>query len=259
LNPRRSIVAGGLCAIVCLAPAAPADEAAVGGARRALEQAADFPWYDAQSDGLRGVPLPPDKPLRRASGWEAKAATANSNSSRGSLQGEAIWRWVQYGVWLILAALLGILLYLWMKAIVGQEARGREAAWDEDEQRRHESDSIEQLPFQVQRPQADLLAEARRHYQGGNYRDAIVYLFSYQLVQLDRFRRIELAKGKTNRQYLHELSSSAGLRRLLTETMLAFEDVFFGHYELDRQRFEACWARLDEFDQLVRQTPLESR
>ncbi len=33
--------------------------------------------------------------------------------------------------------------------------------------------------------------------------------------------------------------------------MLAFEDVFFGHYQLTRERFEACWHRLDEFHQLV--------
>ena len=51
----------------------------------------------------------------------------------------------------------------------------------------------------------DLLAEARRHYQAGNYGAAIVYLFSFQLVQLDQRQIIRLAKGKTNRQYLREV------------------------------------------------------
>ena len=33
--------------------------------------------------------------------------------------------------------------------------------------------------------------------------------------------------------------------------MVAFEDVFFGNYAIDRTRFESCWSRLDEFDALA--------
>ncbi len=75
----------------------------------------------------------------------------------------------------------------------------------------------------------DLLAEARRHYQAGNYGAAIVYLFSFQLVQLDKRQIIRLAKGKTNRQYLREVGPRAALLRLVEQTMVAFEDVFFGN------------------------------
>ena len=64
---------------------------------------------------------------------------------------------------------------------------------------------IESLPFPVAAGRLDLLAEARRHYQAGNYGAAIVYLFSFQLVQLDKRQIIRLAKGKTNRQYLREV------------------------------------------------------
>ncbi len=39
----------------------------------------------------------------------------------------------------------------------------------------------------------------------------------------------------------------------MTQTVLVFEDAFFGDYELDRARFEACWNRLNEFDQLLSQ------
>jgi hypothetical protein len=31
--------------------------------------------------------------------------------------------------------------------------------------------------------------------------------------------------------------------------MVAFEEVFFGHYPLDRAGFERCWEQLDEFHQ----------
>ena len=124
-----------------------------------------------------------------------------------------------------------------------------------EDQHRTEADRIENLPFQVQRPRTDLLGEARRHYQQGNYQDAIVYLFSYQLVKLDEQHFIRLARGKTNRQYLSEIRRSRRLKSMLTQSMLACEDVFFGHYTLGRERFEACWNQLEDFHQLVQQNP----
>ena len=92
-----------------------------------------------------------------------------------------------------------------------------------------------------------------KYYQAGNYADAIIYLFSYQLMQLDRNRWIRLAKGKTNRQYLREIrkrrhrEAAMDLQELSKETMVMFEDSFFGHHALDQQRFESSWNRLDEF------------
>ena len=108
-------------------------------------------------------------------------------------------------------------------------------------------DRIEQLPFAVKRPQSDLLGEARRHYEQGNFAEAIIYYFSYQLVELDKHQVIRLTKGKTNRQYLGEARRAPDLRPLLEDTMVAFEDVFFGHHDLERSRFEACWNRLAQF------------
>jgi hypothetical protein len=110
-------------------------------------------------------------------------------------------------------------------------------------------DRVEDLPFQLKRPTGDFLSEAQRLYEAGKYSDAIVYLFSYQLVALDKRHVIRLAKGKTNRQYLRETRSREPLKQLLQRTMISFEDVFFGHHELSRERFEESWQRLDEFHQ----------
>jgi hypothetical protein len=74
-----------------------------------------------------------------------------------------------------------------------------------------------------------------------------VLLYAHQLQQLDRHHLIRLAKGKTNRQYLSELRGQARLREILTGTVRAFEESYFGHYVLSRAQFEACWAHLDEF------------
>jgi hypothetical protein len=110
-----------------------------------------------------------------------------------------------------------------------------------------EADRIDSLPFQLGRPQVDLLEAAKRLYSEGRYGDAIIYLYSYQLLELDKHQVIRLARGKTNRQYLREIRGRPALRNLLAETLVAFEDVFFGNRQLGQQQFESCWHRLDQF------------
>ena len=123
----------------------------------------------------------------------------------------------------------------------------------------------------------NLLDEARRHWQEGDFAQAIIYLFSFQLVHLDKQQIIRLNKGKTNRQYLREIGHGAAawatlaaapqveppapvfpqlrgrLQGLVEQTMFVFEDVFFGNRALERARFEACWSRVDEFQSLRRE------
>jgi hypothetical protein len=108
-------------------------------------------------------------------------------------------------------------------------------------------DRVDALPFQLKRPRGDLLAEAQRLYDEGRYAEAMIYLYSYQLVQLDKSQVIRLTRGKTNRQYLREVRRSSKLFELMQRSMVTFEDVFFGDHELDRSGFELCWTQLDEF------------
>jgi hypothetical protein len=111
---------------------------------------------------------------------------------------------------------------------------------------------IERLPVPVDRAHGDLLGEARRLYDQMQYGRAILYLFAYELLQLDRHHVIRLARGKTNRQYLRELTRVSPLSPPLERTMVAFESVFFGRQALDRGGFEACWQELPQFENLLR-------
>ena len=67
------------------------------------------------------------------------------------------------------------------------------------------ADRVESLPLAVDARRLDLLAEAQRCRERGDYGRAIIFLFSHQLLQLDKHGRIRLARGKTNRQYLREI------------------------------------------------------
>ena len=101
------------------------------------------------------------------------------------------------------------------------------------------ADRIDALPFPP--PDAgrlDFLAEAERCRREGDFDRAIVFLFSYQLLRLDRHGRIHLTRGKTNRQYLREIFA-APLRGLVEQTMFLCEAAFFGHRPPDPSAIDA--------------------
>ncbi len=252
LAVRAALLLGALAWTLGPAPAAPADSPAadkgIEAGRQALRGHASFPWYDAENDALRRVDVRPprDTAQHRRSQWQAAPAAPKGPSFGTDWSGlRAV---VETLLWLGLIAVLGVLVYLLVRTYLHSHA-APEAAEAPERETKAETDLIESLPFHVPRPQGDLLAEARRLYEQGAYAQAVVYLFSYQLVQLDRHQAIRLTRGKTNRQYLRELRSRPDLGGILERTMVAFEDVFFGHHPLDRAGFERCWQRLDEFHQ----------
>lgn len=244
------VLAWMLAALPALSSDAPQPDAGIEAGRQALRGHTRFPWYDAERDALRRVDVQPprDTAEHRRSKWQADPSRPTSN--RPSFGTD--WGWLgtllEAVLWAGLLAVLGFLIYLLVRTYLLSHAAS-EAADGSEREAKAEADLIESLPFEVPRPQGDLLAEAKRLYEQGAYGPAVIYLFSYQLVQLDRHQAIRLTRGKTNRQYLRELLSRPELSRILERTMVAFEDVFFGHHPLDRAGFERCWQRLDDFHQ----------
>jgi hypothetical protein len=193
--------------------------------RKALDHWLGYPWYDAKTDSVRRVEV--SQPWRH-------------NVPLGTL--------LQVTAWTVVALLLAAVVYLLLRAFWRRERRRSRG---DDEATAGGADRIESLPVPaVDRPR-DLLDEAQRCRQCGDYGRAIVFLFSHELWQLDKHGRIRLARGKTNRQYLREIRSWPALRGLVEQTVGVFEDFFFGHHAVEQFAFEACWSRLDEFDALV--------
>jgi hypothetical protein len=226
---------------VAISPPAPPEAEEV---EAAVEQTADLldgglirptrPWYDAKTDGVRRL----DMKLQRQSSW---------NFPWMAYVLKALG-WFGVAVLVVLAGLILWRVFTYWRSS-GEEPQAA-SALDEDAD---QVDRIEALPFRVARQPTDLLDEARRQYENGHYNEAIVYLFSHQLVVLDKQHLIHLARGKTNRQLVREIGARRELRLLVEQTMVAFEDVFFGDHALGRARFEACWFDLERFDRLVKE------
>ena len=239
-----------LASLFLLAPcaASAADDetdAAVQDARDSLASSGTFPWYDRQEDAPRPLRLRTveDDSENRASDWNPSAP-----STRMRRMPNISWLGgILYVMGLTaLVALLVLAVVFIARAFLSSEVT--ETAGSKVVETGQDVDRVEHLPFQLRKPTGDFLSEARRLYEAGDYSQAILYLYSHFLVQLDKQQVIRLAKGKTNRQYLRETRPRPVLYQILEITMVSFEDVFFGHHKISRQQFEASWNRLADFD-----------
>ncbi len=192
-----------------------------------------FPWYDAAKDGLKRVEVRPPHPASVFDHSQVLSFLINAAAL------------------ILLALVLAALVLMILRAMGLRKAAARDRAQSPI----GEAQRIEALPYPIPRANLSLLDQARNFYRAGDYARAVLYLFSHQLLQLDRRQIIRVAKGKTNRQYLREVGKAEALRQLLGQTLVAFEDVFFGQHEIDRKRFEACWSRLSEFELLLAKGP----
>lgn len=236
-----------------LAPAGLEPDEAVEAGREALARgwiSPNHPWYDAEADDLEFIAPPP--PPAPQSNWNWSWPWDWPD-----------WNWTfdlfgaTYTINLLLLAVILLavfgLVWILMRVYRGRDDTPQAGELAEEEDIAGQLERMEALPFDVKPRRRGLLETARELYERGAYAEAILYLYSYQLVELDKSHRIHLAKGKTNRQYLRELGRRGPLRKLVERSMSLFEDSFFGHHAIDRQDFEAVWRRMDEFHRLTRE------
>lgn len=216
-------------------------------AKNALSSGSRFPWYDRKQDGVRRLSIVPrEAPKDRGQKWTSTPQATTTTTPRQLPRLNLVSGTLQWLGLSLLIVLLGVIAYLiavsFLKDEISDGGSERKIV-----QVRRDADRVEALPFKVRTATNDFLAEARRLYDAGQYSEAIIYLFSHELVELDKHQVIRLSKGKTNRQYLRETRSRPSISRLLENTMVAFEDAFFGNKQLSRDVFERSWSHLNEF------------
>lgn len=197
-------------------------------AREALRRGG-FPWYDAAKDDI--------KPTR------VRKPPLDSN------MGPPLRLWIPWSaigtmvICLAIAAAVILGYFVWRRWKPWQGRRGEAARI---------AAGLRELPLAPEdsSPHEDnLLLAAERAAAAGDYRRAIIWLYAYQLTELDRHRLIRLVKGKTNRQYLRELGRQSPIRPLLERTILTFEEVYFGGRTLTAERYESCYREIPRFRQ----------
>jgi hypothetical protein len=222
--------------------AAPEGEEAVESGKEALNQYWEYPWYDAQQDKAAPVDVKPAPP-----------PTQYTNTTSFAWIPTAL----MYLGWTILVLLLVAVVYFMLRAELNRIALLVPPPDAAGESGPINPDRVEELPFKLVQTDKDFFSTAEEYYREGDYSTAILYLYSYQLLELDRAQIIHLTRGKTNRQYLRETRRHSAAGPLLEPTMVAFEEVFFGHHPLSRERFETCWSAMPHFKKLLSQTSVQ--
>jgi hypothetical protein len=193
---------------------------------RAALQKRSYPWYDAKSDAFR--PVSPEKEPER---WNLDF----------NLPFAQIILWVLLG---IVVALLLMALFQWARTVVFPVERDDGSVVETQVS----LERLEALP-EMARGVRDLMGEAMRLASVGDYAQAMVFYFSWQLVELDKQQALELQKGKTNRRYLSEVAQSRpDVAELFRLSIRLFEDAFFGSLSVSRENFDRVWNQRSSFD-----------
>lgn len=227
----RGAGAAMLVCLVCLAPAARAADTESGdGARRALA-AQSFPWYDGRADEYRPIVRAP----ARVTGPRSTEGPHVDPGTIGALGAGIL-------VALLVAAVGGLALLVVRHGLFDRVPSPERRAEDGGSVR--VEDVAAALPAGLRLDEGDLLARASALADAGDFAAAMLHLHAWMLVELDRRGAIELARGKTNRQYAAEVAAArpdaAGLFR---RSSRLFEDAFFGRLPVSRGDFESVWER----------------
>ena len=242
LDRRTAIAARGGAALMLVAlaslapPQARAAEAEEGDRARKALASQSFPWYDRTADDYRPIVRPPASASDRSS-RRPDTATELDGEVFGTL-GAAIV------VGLLVVAVGGIVFLVVRHGLLDGGRPPRTLA--DPGVAPTVDDVAAALPAGLIPADGDLLGQAAALAERGDYSAAIQSLHAWILLELDRRRALSLGRGKTNRQYAAEVAASLPeVAELFRSSSRLFEDAFFGHLPVPRDRFAAVWERRD--------------
>ncbi len=208
-----------------------------------------LPWYDAERDEQDVARVPAreadvDWALRhRRSAWGTTETPVAPAAQPGPSPREAWLQWVGWGT-LALVLLLAASLLIW--AYFQSEPLRQETADVELFDSPGAAGRLDQLPYRAVLQAVDLAYEAEQRRRQGEWRGAVIYLFSHLLLTLDQARIVQLSLGKTNRDYLREAAAHAGAHRVLALVVPVFEAVYFGLRSPTATQVDACFEAVSE-------------
>ncbi len=240
------------------------------GAKRALARQS-FPWYDAPADRYRSLIQPEQeataaseaprgsrdrvrgsRPGRGTRGGSGHGSGTGSSRGMRESRSREPWnfsfpKWDLSGLGTVImvllfgAAVIAIIYLVVRFGILGRTRRDKpddahEMMDDGDEER------LAALPDAVRAAGGDLLAHARAYAERGEYEQAMIFYYAWQLLELDRRGGLVLARGKTNGQYVREVAAAGpSIAELFRRSSRLFEDAFFGDLPVTQTSFESVW------------------
>ena len=242
------ILTGSFVALLGTANAQPTDPVEMGA--EALK-GGKFPWYASDSNSAQPVESPNTKSAASANRGLIPAKKVQPVAARTSWAGwfQQLFDGLSYAAYILLtlvaAVLVSLLIWGYIRFRPSEMSKTDRQKLEETEAM---SDRIQELPFTVSRQLNDNFEDrARAAADTGNYAEAVMLLFSFILLSLDRKGLIRLRRGTTNRQYLNEIRHHDRLPEFYNQVMVPFEKSFFGGHRIDQETFEKCWKNVESF------------
>jgi hypothetical protein len=217
-----------------------------GGVQHAL-RAGSYPWYDRDTDRLRPI-WPPRRPWVK---WLGDRIEKLFKSIDGWLRRFRFGRLPGLGAAgesLGTMLLMAVLVMFFAGLVVLWARHNRIAAAGSGAQSRlGKIARLADLPEGVHAEGEDPWELARRRRASGDYSGAIVSLFAHQLISLAQLGMIRLGPGRTGRQYVRGLRDPE-LLDPVRETLVLFEDVYYGRRVPAAEAFERVWRKAQAFE-----------
>lgn len=196
---------------------------------RTLNNRNRFPWYDAQSRTLRFIP--PYVPKNASSPRDDDYHKEKKGNS--PLPGILL----MWGTIFVLTVVALVLCWAIVKLL--SVRKQRRLAQNND--RSNITRRLQTLLPEVREHMDTLLSDAQEAFDSGRFREALIFYFSFMLVELDKSLLIVLEKGKTNHDYARELRGSGNILRIYLRAMNLFERCYYGNRPLDTAEFFPIW------------------
>ncbi len=210
-------------------------------------------WWNTREQKLN---IPPTTLLPQSEDFLAERSKLPNDPATPTPRSTWNWNWLRafdlsnliqvLGLVLLLVA-IGILFYVLRNPAVAFIRRRRES----EDRTMREIVKVADLPFEVEASEEGFVASAEKHARRGDYNLAVIYLFSFILVELDHHSHLALRRGKTNRMYLRELRSRPEIADGYRTIMLAFECAFFGQHKLSAEDYTQCQNAADRIKNLI--------
>ena len=207
---------------------------------------ANFPWYSSEEKSVVFLREPvketeTSRPRRARSLRSFRTASA---SQGGGFWGRVLTLWLPVAA---LVVLFGVLVLFFVKQYKTQSLRRRVR----EEELRRRRRRIETLAAEARNRYDDLDKAAEEALACGDLRSALIFYFSWILVEMDRRDVVLMDKGKTNLEYWRELEDFPRLRDLYHAVMVDFDRVYFGGLAISREAFDKTWSLRETFKQLM--------
>ena len=203
------------------------------------------PWYSSKDDA---VVFLPQKKERKS---EPEPVRNNDNVKPSKPMNPGVASKV-LSVWLPIATLVVLLAILgWLAARALRERAARRRFKEGELLKRKRR--IETLAVEARERYDDLETAAEEALGRGDLRSALIFFFSWILVEMDKRDAVVLDKGKTNLEYWRELEGRPRLRDIYHNVMKRFERVYFGGFSISRQEFDKVWNLRGPFSEIMRE------